>query len=284
MTLLAPPEGRLDSAFRRWADAHAQRPGGVLCDQNLALSPMYELIADLLAQRSLGRVLDLGTGFGAIATRLAARGREVVGVDRDEDVLAAAAAIAATAGLDARLELLRSDVTDVPVEPGSFDLVVASLVLQHLSSPEEVLAEAFRLLGPGGTVAIFDIDDGLGIVHPETESLRRLEEAFKAWQEGFSGDREIGRKVPGLLDDAGFEQIEVYVLPQARFSGTAPGSEERRLTAQRLLSAKEGIVGCDLVPAGEFDGLLAAYETSPSRRLCRIEGRVLVFGKKAGAR
>lgn len=284
VTLLAPPEGRLDAAFRRWADAHPHRPGGVLCEQNLALSPMYELIADLLAQRGPGRVLDLGTGFGAIATRLAARGCEVVGIDRDEDVLAAAEAIAATAGLGTRLELLRSDAATVPLEPGSFDLVVASLLLQHLSNPERVVEEAFRLLRPGGAVAIFDVDDGLGIVHPETGEQRRLEEMFKAWQEGLSGDREIGRKVPGLLDGAGFEQIDVYVLPQARFSGTSPGSEERRLTTERFLSAKEGIVGSGKVSADEFDALVAAYETSPPRRLCRIEGRVLVFGKKAAPR
>lgn len=284
MTVLAPPEGRVDAAFRRWADAHPERPGGVLCDQNLALSPMYELIADLVAQRSAGRALDLGTGFGAIATRLAARGREVVGVDRDQDVLAAAAAIAATAGLGTRLELLRSDAAAVPLDPGSFDLVVASLLFQHVPDPESVAAEAFRLSSPGGTVAIFDVDDGLGIVYPETGALRRLEEAFKASQAGLSGDREIGRKLPGLLDGAGFEQIDVYVLPQARFPGTSPGSEERRLTTERFLSAKEGIIGSGKVSVDEFDALVAAYEASSSPPRCRIEGRVLVFGKKAGPR
>lgn len=283
MTVAAPPLDRLDTAFRRWADAHPERPD-VLCDQSLALASLFEVLADLLAQRARGAVLDLGTGFGAVASRLAARGRRVVGVDVDRDVLDAAREIAATAGLETRARFVRADATALPFGDGSFGLVVASLLFQHLAAPEQVVAEASRVLGPQGTVAVFDVDDGLGVVHPRTAALERLEEAFSAWQAGVRGDRQVGRKVPALLDAAGFGSIEVFVLPEARYSPTAPGSEPRRLTTRRLRAAREGIVGAGVVSAAAFDALVADVESAPARRVLRCEGRVLVLGRKDGAR
>jgi hypothetical protein len=147
-----------------------------------------------------------------------------------------------------------------------------------------VAAEAFRVLGAGGTAAFFDVDDGLGAEHPETPALLRLAEALSAWQSGYGGDRRVGRKIPGLLADAGFGDVEVYVLPQARFSVTPPGSDERRLTAQHLARAREGIVRAGLLSEESFDGLVADYLQAPARKLCHIEGRVLVFAKKADGR
>ena len=272
-------------AYRRFASAHPDTPERWLLDQSIGLSSLYDVVAGLVAPRSSGPVLDLGTGYGPIAIRLAARGLGVMGIDRDERVLHCAEEIASRyLGTSARARFVTADATRLPLpERAGFRLVTASLLLEHVANPAQVAAEAFRVLDAGGTAAFFDVDDGLGIEHPETPALLRLGEALSAWQSGYGGDRRIGRKIPGLLADAGFVDVEVYVLPQARFSVTSPGSEERRLTAEHLGRAREGIVSTGLLSEQRFDGLLAEFLHAPERRLCHIEGRVLALGRKAVA-
>ncbi len=273
-------------AYRRFAHERSGAPERWLLDQSIGLSSLYDVVAGLVAQRSSGPVLDLGTGYGPIAIRLAAMGLRVVGIDRDDRVLQCTEEIASRLlGPSARARFVTADATCLPLpDHTGFGLVTASLLLEHVADPAEVAAEAFRVLGAGGTAAFFDVDDGLGAEHPETPALFRLGEALSAWQSGYGGDRRVGRKIPGLLADAGFGDVEVYVLPQARFSVTSPESDERRLTAEHLGRAREGIVGTGLLSEERFDELVAEYLRAPARRLCHIEGRVLVFGRKAGVR
>jgi SAM-dependent methyltransferase len=88
------------------------------------------------------RVLDLGCRYGAL-TRAYAEGNEVVGVDVDRDALAEAAKL----GIETRW----ADVEQpLPFEDESFDVVVAGELLEHVRDPERLVAEARRLLRPGG--------------------------------------------------------------------------------------------------------------------------------------
>jgi SAM-dependent methyltransferase len=89
------------------------------------------------------RVLDLGCRDGAL-TQAYLAGNEVVGVDADQDALAEAAGL----GIETRWADLDQplDLPDV-----SFDVVVAGELLEHLRDPEQLIAEAGRVLRPGGT-------------------------------------------------------------------------------------------------------------------------------------
>jgi SAM-dependent methyltransferase len=88
------------------------------------------------------RVLDLGCRYGAL-TRAYAEGNEVVGMDVDREALAAAA----TLGIETR----HGDVTEpLPFGDASFDVVVCGELLEHLPWPERTVAEARRVLRPGG--------------------------------------------------------------------------------------------------------------------------------------
>jgi SAM-dependent methyltransferase len=92
-------------------------------------------------------VLDVGCGTGIVTMRLVADGRDVIGVERAEGMLA----IARTR-LPGRV--VRGDATRLPVADGSVDAVV-TLWLLHLLDPEQVegaIAEAARVLRPGGTL------------------------------------------------------------------------------------------------------------------------------------
>lgn len=91
------------------------------------------------------RVLDLGCRYGAL-TRAYADGNEVVGVDVDRDALAEAAKLG--------IETQWADVEEpLPFDDESFDVVVAGELIEHLREPERLVAEARRVLRPGGTLA-----------------------------------------------------------------------------------------------------------------------------------
>jgi 2-polyprenyl-6-hydroxyphenyl methylase/3-demethylubiquinone-9 3-methyltransferase len=88
------------------------------------------------------RVLDLGCRSGAL-TRHLLEGNDVVGLDVDEAALAKAAALG--------IETVVADVEEpLPFPDASFDAVVAGELLEHLRFPDELVAEARRVLRPGG--------------------------------------------------------------------------------------------------------------------------------------
>lgn len=90
------------------------------------------------------RVLDLGCRYGAL-TRAYLAGNEVVGVDVDREALAEAAALG--------IATVWADLDEpLPFPDGSFDRVVMGEVLEHLRFPAQAVAEAGRVLRPGGAV------------------------------------------------------------------------------------------------------------------------------------
>jgi SAM-dependent methyltransferase len=90
------------------------------------------------------RVLDLGCRYGAL-TRSYLEGNEVVGVDVDREALAEAAKL----GIETRW----ADAEEpFPFETGSFDVVVAGELLEHVRNPAGLIAECLRVLRPGGTL------------------------------------------------------------------------------------------------------------------------------------
>jgi SAM-dependent methyltransferase len=92
--------------------------------------------------------LDAGAGPGVAGDVLRARGAQVVSVDSDPDMVAACPTPAFVA-----------DVTDLPFEPGTFDLVVAAFVVNHLPDPAAGLAELRRVTRPGGAVLVSTFAD-----------------------------------------------------------------------------------------------------------------------------
>ena len=115
--------------------------------------------AYLLPHLSAGmNLLDVGCGPASITADLAehvAPGR-VVALDAAADALEAARATLSERGLSEQVELACGDVMALPFEDGSFDVVHAHQVLQHLTDPVGALAEMRRLTRPGGIVAVRD--------------------------------------------------------------------------------------------------------------------------------
>jgi SAM-dependent methyltransferase len=106
------------------------------------------------------RVLDLGCGFGRHAFEALRRGGQVVAVDRSAEEIdqvrsmfhAMRAAGEVPDGADGRA--IRGDLLALPFPDASFDVVIASEVLEHIPADERAIGEMARVLRPGGRVAV----------------------------------------------------------------------------------------------------------------------------------
>jgi SAM-dependent methyltransferase len=97
---------------------------------------------------------DLGAGTGAFSEMLAPFVRQVVGIDRSEEMLAAARLrLEGCANVDLR----QGDLEGLPVADGELDVAVLALVLHYVVDPARVFAEVHRALRPGGQVIVVDM-------------------------------------------------------------------------------------------------------------------------------
>jgi len=148
------------------------------------------------------RVLEVGCGTGAVTRVLAQRPgvAEAVGVDPSPVFVAKASELAAGMG---NISFEEGDGRALRFGDGDFDMVVCHTVLCHVPEPERVLAEAFRVLRPRGTVAVCDGDYAtITVALGEADPLQDCIEAVKA---GFLNDPWLVRRLPALLRSAGFE-------------------------------------------------------------------------------
>ena len=112
-------------------------------------------ILGVVGDQPLGRVLDVGTGTGRMLQLLADRAERAVGLDTSHSMLSVARANLERSGA-ANWELRQGDVHSPPLDAASFDLVVIHQVLHYLDDPARALAEAARLVAPGGRLLVID--------------------------------------------------------------------------------------------------------------------------------
>jgi SAM-dependent methyltransferase len=170
-----------------------------------------EAAAFLLPELKPGmRLLDVGCGPGSITRGLAERlaPGEVVGIDLSRETLAAARQDAADRGIT-NLRYEEASVYELPFAEGSFDVVFAHQVLQHLAEPGNAIEQMLRVLRPGGLIAVRDVDWETAAYWPRDPWIDRfIEVHLQTWREN-GGDPAIGRKLRALLNASGARGLQV---------------------------------------------------------------------------
>ncbi|MCG8511811.1 MAG: metalloregulator ArsR/SmtB family transcription factor [Rhodospirillales bacterium] len=113
------------------------------------------LIGDMLPDRGLGHLLDVGTGTGWILRVLAPRIERGEGIDLSREMLSVARANIERAGLS-HCAVRQADMYDLPFDEESFDCVTIHQVLHFADDPARAIAESARVLRPGGRMLVVD--------------------------------------------------------------------------------------------------------------------------------
>ena len=181
----------------------------------------------LLAQLHPGEVvLDLGSGAGLdvilSAKRVAPTGK-AYGLDMTDEMLELARGNAREAGV-ANAEFLKGHIEAIPLPPESVDVIISNCVINLSADKDAVLAEAFRVLKPGGRLAVADIVVRGQPLSPQARQMLAL------WAECVTGaltEEEYRQKLMAAgFQDVALEDVKVYTqedLPEGEGAQMAEG-------------------------------------------------------------
>ena len=138
------PELDVADGYARWSTTY-DGPGNPL------ISAEQPIVWALIDEAPTGRALDAACGTGRHTRRLVERGHAVIGVDATPEMLARAREAVPDA------DFRHGDLSDLPLEDASADLVVCALALEHVEELARPVMELARVARPGGRVIISDI-------------------------------------------------------------------------------------------------------------------------------
>ena len=188
-----------------------------------------------LAQLEAGQiVLDLGSGGGIdviLSARRVGPTGKAYGLDMTDDMLALARRNAADAGIP-NVEFLKGQIEAIPLPDASVDVIISNCVINMSGDKRTVLAEAFRVLKPGGRFAVSDV-----VVRGDVPAaMRRSMELWVGCVAGALEETEFTR----LLADVGFVDASVEPTRVYRVEDARQFLEESGVASQVNLDAIDG--------------------------------------------
>lgn len=182
-------------AYSRWASTYDATFGRIV-------GHYHWHIASFVKEIGAQRVIEIGVGTGLSLPHYP-RGISVLGVDICPRMLEKARKRYASGTTSAQIELQLVDGEQLPYESGAFDAVVLPFVISVTPNPSRLLAEAFRVLAPGGHVLIVNHFAGV-------RGLRWLEKAFSPFANlaGFESNLDL----PALLEGSPLQVVEIRRL------------------------------------------------------------------------
>ncbi len=156
-----------------------------------------QALLSVIGQESIDEFLDIGTGTGRVLVLVAAQIGRGMGLDINQEMLTVARSSFEEEGLR-NVHVRKGDMYNMPIEDSSFDVATLHLVLHYSVDAERVIAEASRVLKPGGRLIIVDFSS-----HHQ-EHLRHEHQHYRL---GFSDSEIIG-----LLDNNGLLCSEIVTL------------------------------------------------------------------------
>jgi ubiquinone/menaquinone biosynthesis C-methylase UbiE len=224
--------------------------------------------------------LDVGCGGGDVTFDLAqmvgSEGR-VVGTDIDDTKLQLARQEAEVQKLS-NVEFQLTDIGETRGE-SEFDLVYARFLLTHLLDPKDALIRMHQLLKLGGLVVVEDIDFTGYFCYPDFPAFHRYVELYAEAVRRKGGDADIGARLPVMLLDAEFSQVEMNVVQPIGLSG-----EVKLINPITMENIAESVIALELASQDEVKSIIAEmYEFADNPRTVAGLPRVVqTWGYKQG--
>jgi arsenite methyltransferase len=188
-------------------------------------------------------VLDLGSGGGIdvllSATRVGPTGK-VFGLDMTDDMLALARENQRKAAAT-NVEFLKGTIEAIPLPDNSVDVIISNCVINLSADKDVVLREAFRVLRPGGRLAVSDV-----VIQGEVpDEVRRSMELWVGCIAGALHDHDYIRR----LTTAGFDKVEVEPWRVYRYEDARIFLAEAGLDADRIAREIDGSIASAFIRA-----------------------------------
>ena len=202
-----------------------------------------EQFVGFLDTRAAGRILEVGSGLGILAARVAESAPEamVVGLERSAQQLARANA-------SPRTRFVRGDAHVLPFAAGSFDLAYCRYVLEHVGNPRAVLSEMRRVLRAGGKIFVLENDISAMRYDPPPSAFDEVWSAFAQLQRRIGGDGLIGSKLFRMLRGAGFRGVELSIQPEVHWAGEAGFEAWIENQIGNIRGAADALIDAGLAP------------------------------------
>jgi SAM-dependent methyltransferase len=210
--------------------------------------------------------LEVGAGGGSIAawlcTIVGPRGR-VVATDVDVRHLQPLA--------DAALEIRRHDITVDDIEAEAFDLVHARLLLEHLPARDEALRRMYQALRPGGWLLLEEFDHVSLMPDPASgaDAIALWDawtRAFERLSEGHGLDLTFGRRLAGLLDALGLQDVTA----NGRTVTERGGNDQRALLRLSVEQLRDDLVATGEMDQTQVDGFIALLRDPEFRWMSQL--------------
>ena len=174
------------------------------------------------------RCLDLGCGGGDVTFELRAivgQTGQVVGIDLDETIIQLAQRECQQRGFrNVQFKVSNAETWE---EDPEYDLAYTRFLLTHLSHPQTVIENLKMSIKSGGLIALEDLEFSGHFCYPKCRAFEQYIELYQQVVKSKGGDPEIGPKLPGMLQKAGFKQVNLNVIQptflEHRFSNRNPG-------------------------------------------------------------
>jgi len=169
-------------AARRYFEAHAATWESIR-SLHIAEEEIERAIADLLAGRPLGALLDIGTGTGRMLELFAPQAQSAIGIDRSSEMLRLARVRLEEAGISGAA-LRQGDMYALPLVDSSADSIILHQVLHYAQQPGAAISEAARVLASGGHLLVIDFAQHDHSELKEQDAHLRLgfaDDAMRGW-------------------------------------------------------------------------------------------------------
>ena len=196
--------------------------------------------------------IDFGCGGGDVCFDIAeivGEDARIAGVDIDPLKIASAQKEAADKNFP-QIEFINSDIYSVAVD-GEFNMAYARFLLTHLRDPLAALKKMYDRLTPGGFAIIEDIDFRGHFCFPDNTAFNRYVQLYSETSLDAGGDPYIGPKLPSLMKQAGFDQIEISLIQPAGITG-----EVKYLAAITMENIADTILKAGLASRDAIDDII----------------------------